>query len=109
MSTRITINGKTHVVAGNAASVSIVNGAIMVNGNALEPDLAGIVEVKWEGPLAMVTSDASVTCGDVHGDVRAAGSVHANDVKGNVNAGGGVKCGTVGGDINAVGSVSCRR
>lgn len=109
MSTRISINGKTIIIDGNASNVSIANGTVTVNGKAVASDLSGIVEVKWEGPLATLTSDASVTCGDVQGNVRAAGSVSAGNVAGSINAGGSIQCGTVGGNVNAGGSVACRR
>jgi phage baseplate assembly protein gpV len=106
---RITINGKTITIQGNASNVTIVNGTVTVNGKTIASDLSGIVEVKWEGPAASVQSDAAVTCGDVQGNVRAAGSVNAANVGGDVRAGGSVNCDKVGGGVQAGGSVNCRK
>lgn len=108
-SNRITINGTTVTVTGSASSVSIINGKVIVNGQVVQDGLSGIVEIKWDGPLASLQADAAVTCGDVHGNVRAASSVSAGDVGGSVNAGGSVNCGQVSGSVNAGGAVNCRR
>lgn len=104
---RITINGMTFETDGSAQIV-VNNGPVTVGGKHVVGGLSGVVQVKWEGPLASLKSDASVTCGDVSGDVDAGGSVQSNNVNGSVSAGGSVNCGSVGGKIRAGGSVNHR-
>jgi hypothetical protein len=103
MSNRIVINGKV-VYAGNATSVSVVNGEVMVNGKkqdmpdvkeinieihrnitALAADAVG--EVVVNGTVQDVkVSAGNVQCGDVHGDVKAmSGNVTCGNVGGNVS------------------------
>jgi hypothetical protein len=106
--TTITINGVTHVIHGNAGSVSISNGELRVDGKIVGDKLSNIVEIKWDGPLASLHSDASVTCGDVHGNVRAGNSVTAKNVQGDVRAANSVTCGNVGGNVSAGNNVSKR-
>ena len=102
----IIINGKT--IKAEGKNVTIRNDKVYVDGKLVEEGLSGIVEVKWEGPMASLTADGNVTCGEVLGNVSAGGSVQCADVDGYVNAGGSVSCGTVGGSINAGGSVRHR-
>lgn len=87
-------------------SISVSNGVVTVDGKIVNatPE-SGILRVKIEGGVHDVSSDVSVECDDVSGDVRAGGSVQADDVGGNINAGGSVQCDNVGGSINAGGSV----
>jgi hypothetical protein len=113
MSSRITVNGKTIVIDGDASSVSIRNGRIVVNGKdysqQLGGQLSGEVRVLWEGPLASLDADGNVTCGDVGGSVTASGSVEAQAVAGNATAGGSMRSGDVKGNVQAGGSVTCGR
>lgn len=124
MSSRITINGKSITIDGDVSGVVISNGRITVGGVTVGENLTGIVEVKWEGPLASLQCDSSVTCGDVSGFVTADGSVKCQNVEGDVRAGGSVSCGNVtgsaraggslnagdvGGDAKAGGSLNCTR
>lgn len=109
MGTTITINGTAIAISGGASSVSIINGEVRVNGQLVKDGLQGVVEIKWDGPLASLRADANVTCGDVQGDVRASGSVKAGNVGGHVQAGGSVNCDNVGGGVQAGGSVNCRK
>ena len=110
MSYRITINGNTHVINhSTVGSVTILNGDVIVDGVQIAKGLSGVVEIKWEGPVANLQTDANVTCGSVTGDVRASGNVTANNVHGDVKAGGNVTCGIVEGNVRAGGNVSCRR
>lgn len=103
----ITINGKRITVSGN--NVSIVNGAVFVDGRKVEGDtLQGEVKIAWEGPLASLEADCEVTCGDVHGNVHAGNGVHCGNVQGNVTAGNSVHCGDVGGSATAGNSVRRR-
>jgi hypothetical protein len=97
-----TINGVTF----SGSNVTIRNGTVIIDGQVQEGTLNGIVEVRIvEGVLNHLTSDASVNCGQVNGNVSAGGSVNCDAVGGNVNAGGSVKCDDVGGDVIAGGSV----
>lgn len=102
----ITINGNRIEVKGS--HISITNGVVKVDGVTVESGLQGVVEVKWEGPLADLRSDASVTCGDVGGSVTAGGSVQAGDIQGSTAAGGSVHAGDILGIVNAGGSINCR-
>lgn len=102
----ITVNGKRYDnIQGN--NISVINGVITVDGKVIDEGLSGVVEVKWEGALANLTSSASVTCGKVDGNVKASGSVTCYSVGGGVSAGGSVKCDDVTGDVDAGGSVTC--
>lgn len=72
----IVINGKRITVEGN--NVSVVNNRVYVDGKEVtDSALSGIVEIKWEGPLATLRSDASVSCGHVNGNVMAGMSMLA--------------------------------
>ena len=61
-------------------------------------DVAGNVEVS-----------GNLTCGNVAGDVDAGCNVTCGDVEGSVDAGCTVECGEVGGDIDACGTVTIRK
>ena len=100
---RIIINGVEFNVEGS--SVSIINGQVIVGGNKIIdiPDTT----IRWEGDLASLQCDQSVTCGDVHGELSAKGSVTCGNVNGSVRAGGSVKCDDVGSGITCAGSVKC--
>lgn len=102
----ITINGKTYRGGNN---ISIVNGKVTIDGIPQDGEpLTGVVEVKVEGNLTSLRTDASVTVkGDVLGDVDAGGSVQCGAVGGEVDAGGSINCGAVNGDVDAGGSVNC--
>lgn len=104
---RITVNGQTYEVEG--ADIVIRNGIVTVNGKTVGHDrVAGVVQIKWEGPLANLHSDSSVSCDEVKGNVDAAGSVNCDNIGGNVSAGGSVNCDSVGGSIRAGGNVNSR-
>jgi hypothetical protein len=86
----IVIDGKTF--KGN--NVTIRNGAVIIDGASQPGILTGVVEIKiTEGTISRLDTDASVTCGDVAGQVSAGGSVSCNNVGGSVNAGGSVRIG----------------
>ena len=57
--------------------------------------------------VAGVLSTVSVTCGNVTGDVSAAGGVNCASVGGNVDAGSYVSCADVGGNVDAGSYVNC--
>lgn len=102
----ITVNGKRYDnIQGN--NISVINGVIKVDGKVIEEGLSGVVEVKWEGELANLTSSASVTAGNVKGDVDAGGSVQCMSVGGSIDCGGSVQCDDVAGSIDSGGSVTC--
>lgn len=87
---RITIDGRTF--DGN--SVSIINGRVVVDGKE-QGAVHGVVKIQiTEGALGSLTTDASVECLNIQGNVSARGSVKCHGVRGNVDAGGSV---TVGG------------
>lgn len=98
----ITINGTRIEIEGN--NVSIVNGIVTVDGVIISTVPSG-VEIHWKGDLASLTTDSSVICDNVQGDVDAGGSVNCDNVKGSVTAGGSVNCDDVGGSVSAGGSV----
>ncbi len=105
---RITINGRSIVVEGDGSSISIINGKVTVNGKTVEEGLSGIVNIRWEGPAASITTDSSIECGEVHGNVKAGNSVTCGAVGGNVKAGNSVACGDVRGDVEAGNNVTRR-
>ena len=62
-------------------------------------------DVTCDDVYGSVTAEGSVTCDEVYGSIRAGGNVTCDDVNGNVDAGGNVTCDTVEGDIRAGGNV----
>lgn len=114
---QVTINGKTY--QGN--SVSVIDNRVYIDGKLVEIDgkpakslksrVFGkddrYLEVRVEGELMSLTSDLSVTCQNVTGDVKSGGSVSADDIRGNVDARGSVNADDIGGSVNAGGSVNC--
>jgi hypothetical protein len=100
----IIINGQSYSVQGN--NITITNNQVIVDGTAIQSNLSGITEVKFDGDLASLKCHGAATVnGDVKGNVDAGGSIKCGNVGGNVDAGGSVTCGNVGGDIDAGGSV----
>lgn len=101
------INGKTYNIP-NGKSISMINGSVYVDGKLLTdaPDLSGVLEIKWDGELASLTTDLSVSCDNVSGDVHAGQHVTCGRVEGSVNANGHVTCGRVVGDVKAGGHVT---
>jgi len=100
---KFTINGQTFNIDGN--NICIRDGVVTVDGNKItEVDQ---VKIQWEGDLASLETDQSVSCGDVDGDVKAGGSVNCDSVGGSVDANGSANCDSVKGDVKAGGSVSC--
>lgn len=108
---KISIGGMTFT--GN--NLDIVGGRITVDGvDVTDQVRAGrtvdnrVLEIRvLEGTIGSLTTDASVNCNDVAGDVKAGGSVNCNNVGGDVATGGSVTCDNVGGSIKAGGSVIC--
>lgn len=100
---RVIING---VVYEGAGSISVRNGVVTIDGVRQDGKVSGVVEIRvLEGVIRELETDASVTCGEVRGNIHAGGSVSADSVGGSINAGGSVSCDRVGGSINAGGSV----
>jgi hypothetical protein len=111
---QVTINGKTFNIP-NGSSISVIGDTITVDGKPFVPDEdtgpLRDLEIKWDGPLASLKvqgSNVKVTCGDVQGDVNAAGSVDCGAVEGSVDCGGSINCGDVGKNVDAGGSVNCK-
>ena len=104
---RIVINGVVFEVEGN--NISIQNGKVKVDGKDINVELGTNATLKVEGYLMNLTTDRSVECGNVQGDVDAGGSVHCGNVEGNIDAGGSVHGSGVGGNIDAGGSVSINK
>ena len=100
----IQINGKIYP---NGKSVVIRGNSIVIDGKRVEENVSGVVEVKVEGTLATLETDASVSCDDVAGNVTAGGSVNCDNVMGSVQSGGSVNCDDVGGSVQAGGSIRC--
>lgn len=101
----ITVNGKTYEAEGK--DISVINGVVMVDGKPIGEKVSGVVEIKFDGDLASLRSDAAVTCKNVKGNVDAGGSVTAlGDVGGNIDAGGSVSCSVANGQIKGGGSIS---
>lgn len=108
MMNRIQINNITY--SSISGKVDIVGGRVIIDGVVQEQSLKGVVEVRiLEGAINNLTTDASVHCESVQGDVKAGGSVNCGSVAGDVKAGGSVNCGSVAGDVKAGGSVNMRR
>lgn len=105
----IIVNGRRIELPEGASGVTITaGGEVRVGGALVASGLSGVVEVRWEGPLARLHCEAAVTVnGDVGQHVYAAGSVVCRNVGGYVDAGGSVSCGDVAGDVDAGGSVQC--
>lgn len=98
----ISINGQ--VFSGN--NVSIINGRVTIDSVVQQGDVKGVVEIRvTEGVIGSLTTDASVNCGEVRGDVKAGGSVNCDGVGGSITCGGSVNCDAVGGSVMAGGSV----
>lgn len=103
---KIEINGKVYI--GN--NVDLIGRTLYINGIKQESNLSGIVEVRvLEGVIDNLTTDASVSCHNVNGDVKAGGSVNCANVQGDVKTGGSVNCGSVAGSVKAGGSVNMGR
>ena len=68
---------------------------------------AGYINFCYEGPALNISSELSVTCDDVMGNVTAGGTVNCDDVYGSISAQGSVNCDDVKGDIRASGNVNC--
>ena len=84
----IIINGITVEVDGS--NVRVFEGSIYVDDIPIATQMRGEVHIIWDGDLASIKADGSVTCGNVAGNVFAGGSVHCMDVEGRINAGGSV-------------------
>lgn len=98
----ITIGNKQY--SGN--NVSIVNGRITIDGDEKADTVTGVTEIRIiEGVLESLITDASVSCGDVKGNITAWGSVNCDNVWGSINCEGSVTCDNVKGNINAGDSV----
>jgi len=93
-----------------SSNIVINNNSIYVGGTQVGDKYNGIVEIKFEGDLASLSTGGNATInGNVKGDVEAGGNVHCGDVYKNVDAGGNVHCGKVEGGVDAGGNVNMKR
>lgn len=102
----ITINGKTY---RSGKSISVIGNKVIIDGVVVEEgdDVKAALTIRIEGDDPVeVTSDRTINCGNVNGDVNAGGSVNCDSVVGSVHAGGSVNCNSVGGNVYARGSVN---
>lgn len=100
----VIINGQTFrgdniVINGNKV---MIDGKEVIRG----PQIGNAVEIRITGPSMNITTDKSVTCENVQGNVNANGSVNCDNVGGSVHAGGSVNCDDIGGDVKAGGSIN---
>jgi hypothetical protein len=102
---RINIDGR----AFTGRSVRIANGMVWIDGVQQDGALSGVVEIRViEGTIGELTTDASVSCGVVTGNIQAGGIVSCGDVGGSATAGGSMSCRDVRGGVTAGGSVNMR-
>lgn len=97
----VTMNGKTYSSDGN---INVINNTVSIDGVKVDV-IPGTLHIELTGTLNNLTTDLSVNCDDVHGDVEAGGSVNCDNVGGSVSAGGSVNADNIKGNVNAGGSV----
>ena len=94
----------------NGKNISVINNSVYVDGQIIQTNLSGDVNIKFEGDLASLKCGGSASInGNIKGDVDVGGSLDCNAIVGNIDVGGSVRCGKVSGDIDAGGSVKCSR
>jgi hypothetical protein len=105
----IIIDGKKITVQGT--NISIVNGNISIDGKPIGNTLSGEAHIIWEGDLASLNTDGSVTCNNVHGNISSGGSINVKgNVDGNITAGGSANItGSVSGSVISGGSINYRK
>ena len=64
-------------------------------------------EYHYHGAVNGVVSCATISCGDVMGNVEVSGNLTCGNVAGDVDAGGNVTCGNVEGNVDAGCNVTC--
>lgn len=89
-------------------SVVVGNGRVIIDGkDVTDKNMPKtVLEIHVTGTLASLTTDKSVSCDNINGNVIAGGSVNCDDIKGNVYAKGSVNCDDVGGSVRANGSIN---
>lgn len=97
----VTINGKTYSSNGN---ITVTNGKVVLDGVAVDT-AENVLRMEVTGTLNNLTTDMSVSCASVNGNVEAGGSVNCDNVGGSVAAGGSVNADSIGGSVSAGGSV----
>jgi len=103
---RIIINGVE--IVSSSGNVDIVGGRVVIDGVTQSVDISSGAEIRvTEGSINNLTTDRSVRCLNVGGNVEAGGSVNCDRITGSVRAGGSVNCDDIGGDVRAGGSVNC--
>lgn len=81
---KIIINGKAIEVEGN--NVTIRNGTVYIDGVPVDSGLSGVVQIIWQGDLASLEAEGSVTCDNIYGNVSAGNSVHCKNFIQTVNS-----------------------
>ena len=83
--------------------IQLMEGNRRVKNLALQKE----VHIYLEGSVRDIKSDFSVSCGEVMGNIEAAGSVNCDAVHGNVTAGGSVNCDDIYLNARAGGNITC--
>ena len=103
----IRVNGKDYP-DGN--DIQITNGKVIIDGVEVEAidkgDYDRIMKIEVSGDLKSLTTDKSVDCKNVDGDVNAGSSVSCDNVTGNVTSGSSMNCGDVVGDVRSGSSMN---
>ncbi len=105
---QVIINGVS-ISAPPGANVSVINGRVLVDGKDVSGQLdlsESILKIDVTGTQINLTTDASVSCGNIEGDVSAGGSINCKSVQGDVRAGGSINCGAIEGNVRAGGSIN---
>lgn len=114
-SSKVTFGSRSFSVS-RGASISIVNGRVLINGKevSVDGDLKEVKEIKiivcGAGTVGSIDSDSAIEVQNgvsINGNINAGGSIRCGDVNGSANAGGTVHCGNVTGSASAGGTVNC--
>ena len=90
-------------------NITIEGKRVVIDGKLITDKAEGVIELKViDGTVENITSSASVTAGDVTGDVNADMSVTCGNVGGNVDAQMSVNCQDVSGNAKAGMSITAR-
>lgn len=96
---KITVNGKTTIVAGN--NVSIVNDKVYVDGKLVTEGLSGNVSITFEGDLASLEATDVVINGSVHGPVEGTNIKINGNITGDVK-GTNIKASNITGNVKGI-------
>lgn len=96
----VSVNGKT-INVPNGANVSVINGQVYVDGKLQDDFSDNQINLIINGDINNLTTDCSVTCKTVNGDIKAGSYVKCDNVGGNVNSGSYVKADVIKGSAKA--------